>query len=388
MDSENRYAKRGVSAQKEEVHAAVKGLDQGLFPKAFCKIYPDYLSGDKNYGSIIHADGSGTKSILAYLKWRESGDLSCWEGIAQDAIVMNLDDMLCVGAEGPFIFSSILNRNKHLIKGEVIEAIIQGSYKVFQTLKEFGVHIEFLGGETADVGDLVRTLTVDGTMACRIPLKNVINAADIKAGNCIVGLSSTGQAAYENAPNSGIGSNGLTSARHDLLSDFYLKKYPECADPSTPADLAYSGPYKLEDNLAGGENIGDLILSPTRTYAPVLLETFKHWKGKIDGIIHCTGGGQTKVLHYADNCHIIKDDLFETPVIFKEIQKVSGAAAKEMYQVFNMGHRMEIYTDEKTAFKIIESAAQFNIDAKVIGRVEAAPEKKLSIHSGEEVINF
>jgi phosphoribosylformylglycinamidine cyclo-ligase len=366
------YSKRGVSAQKEEVHAAVKNLDQGIFPKAFCKIYPDYLGGDDDFINVMHADGAGTKSILAYLYWKETGDASVWKGIAQDAVVMNLDDLLCVGIYDNIIFNSTIDRNKNLITAEVLKKVINGTQEFFDLMKSFGINIHYLGGETADVGDVVRTIAVNGTMTSRWPKSKIISNEKIGPGNVIVGLASFGKATYENTYNSGIGSNGLTSARHDILNKYYAENYKESYDNSLNDDVVYIGRNKIAD-------IKD-ILSPTRTYAPIIKKLLENNFDKIYGLIHCSGGGQTKCLKYIpENVRVIKDNLFEVPQIFKEIQEASGADDGEMYQVFNMGCRMEIYTDEDFASSIIDTAATFNIDAQVIGRAEASDKKELVI---------
>ena len=404
------YSKRGVSAQKEEVHAATKNLNQGLFPKAFCKIYPDHLGGDEDFVNVMHADGAGTKSILAYLYWKETGDISVWKGIAQDAIVMNLDDLLCVGIYDNIIFNSTIDRNKNLIPGEVLEQIINGTQEFFDKMKTFGINIHYLGGETADVGDVVRTIAVNGTMTARWQKNKIISnenlptgQAGIKAGNVIVGLASYGQSTYESEYNSGIGSNGLTSARHDMLSKFYADNFKESYDNSLSDDVVYIGKYKLSDNyklqttnLPAGQagykqelNIGQLLLSPTKTYAPLIKNLLENNFDKIHGLIHCSGGGQTKCLKYIPgNVRVIKDNLFEPPLIFKLIQQASGADDKEMYQVFNMGCRMEIYTDEDFASSIIDAAKSFNIDAQIIGRVGASDRKELVINLKENKLIF
>ncbi len=390
------YSKRGVSAQKEEVHAAVKNLDHGLFPNAFCKIYPDHLAGDENFINVMHADGAGTKSILAYLYWKETGDISVWKGIAQDAIVMNLDDLLCVGIYDNIVFNSTIDRNKQLIPGEVLEQVINGSKEVFDNLEKFGVHIHYLGGETADVGDVVRTVAVNGTMTCRWPKDKVITNDKIKAGDVIVGLASYGQATYETQYNSGIGSNGLTSARHDALSKYYAENFKESYDNSLGEEVVYIGKSKLSDQISINHQqstvnttIGNLLLSPTRTYAPVLKQLLEDDFEKIHGLIHCSGGGQTKCMKYLPaNFRIIKDNFFETPEIFKILQANSGAADKEMYEVFNMGCRLEIYCSAEDADTMINVAKQFNIDAQIIGRVEASERKELQITRGNIILNF
>ncbi len=386
------YNQRGVSAQKEEVHAAVKDLDQGLFPNAFCKIYPDYLGKDDNFINVMHADGAGTKSILAYLYWKETGDSSVWKGIAQDAVVMNLDDLLCVGIYDDIIFNSTIDRNKNLISGEILEKIITGTQDLFNTLKTFGVNIHYLGGETADVGDVVRTVAVNGTMACRWPKNKIISNDKIAAGDVIVGFASYGQASYETEYNSGLGSNGLTSARHDVLSNFYAKNFKESYDNALPEEVVYIGKNKLTDTLEieGKETtIGKLILSPTRTYAPVLKNLLENHFEKINGLIHCSGGGQTKCLKYLPgDFKIIKDNLFEAPPVFKLIQENSGSNNKEMYEVFNMGCRLEIYCKPEDAAIMIAEAQAFNIAAQIIGRVELSDKKELLIKLGEEEIRY
>ena len=366
------YSKRGVSAQKEEVHAAVKNLDQGIFPNAFCKIYPDYLGGDEDFINVMHADGAGTKSILAYLYWKETGDISVWKGIAQDAVVMNLDDLLCVGIYDNIIFNSTIDRNKNLITGNVLEQIINGTQEFFGLMKSYNINVHYLGGETADVGDVVRTIAVNGTMTARWPKSKIISNENIKPGNVIVGLASFGKATYENTYNSGIGSNGLTSARHDILDKYYAENYKESYDNSLAEDVVYIGKNRIADIKE--------ILSPTRTYAPLIKNLLENNFDKIYGLIHCSGGGQTKCLKYIpENVKVIKDQLFETPEIFRKIQEASKADDREMYQVFNMGCRMEIYTDEDFAQAIISQAASFNIDAQIIGRVEASDKKGLVI---------
>ena len=376
------YAQRGVSAQKEEVHAAIKDLDQGLYPNAFCKLYADYLGGQSNYINIMHADGAGTKSILAYLYWKETGDVSVWRGIAQDAIAMNLDDLLCVGIYDQILFSSTIDRNKLVITGEVLSEVINGTQDFFNTLKKFGIQIEFLGGETADVGDVVRTIAVNGTMTARWPKAKLITNDKIAAGQVIVGFSSYGQASYETAYNSGLGSNGLTSARHDVLEHSYAKKYPETFEPSLNEKVVYIGKNKMTDTIAipgfGNISIGKLLLSPTRTYAPLVKVILDKHFDAVKGMIHCSGGGQTKCMKYLPGpMRIVKDNFFEVPPIFNLIQENSGANAKEMYQVFNMGHRLEIFTDEKSAMDLIELAKTFTIEAQIIGRVEASTQKEL-----------
>jgi phosphoribosylformylglycinamidine cyclo-ligase len=389
------YAQRGVSAQKEEVHAAIKDLDQGLYPNAFCKLYADYLGGQSDYINIMHADGAGTKSILAYLYWKETGDASVWRGIAQDAIAMNLDDLLCVGIYDQILFSSTIDRNKLVITGEILSEVINGTQDFFNTLKKFGIQIEFLGGETADVGDVVRTIAVNGTMTARWPKSKLITNDKIAAGQVIVGFSSYGQASYETAYNSGLGSNGLTSARHDVLEHSYAKKYPETFEPSLNEQVVYIGKNKMTDTLDipgfGAVSIGKLLLSPTRTYAPlvkVILD--KHFEA-VKGMIHCSGGGQTKCMKYLPGpMRIVKDNFLEVPPIFNLIQENSGANAKEMYQVFNMGHRLEIFTDEKSAMDLIALAKTFHIEAQIIGRVEASTEKELILKGsfGTEIFSY
>jgi phosphoribosylformylglycinamidine cyclo-ligase len=383
------YSKRGVSAQKEEVHAAIKNLDKGLYAFAFCKIYPDFLQNDPDFINVMHADGAGTKSILAYLYWKETGDISVWKGIAQDAIVMNLDDLLCVGIYNNILFSSTIDRNKLLITGEVLEQVINGTQQFFDKLKSFGINIHFLGGETADVGDVVRTIAVNGTMMARWPKDKIITNEKIKPGNVIVGFASFGQATYEDEYNSGIASNGLTSARHDVLNKYYADKYPETFEPTLSDEVVYIGKNKIDDEVDSKITIGKLILSPTRTYAPLMKVLLENYFDKIDGVIHCSGGGQTKCMKYLSQpFKIIKDNLFDVPEIFQIIQKNSGADDKEMYQVFNMGHRLEIFTDEKNASALISEAKQFNIEAKIIGRVEASTNKELHLHVNGNVISY
>jgi len=379
----NRYIQRGVSAQKEDVHNAIKNLDKGLFPKAFCKIIPDVITGSKEHAIVMHADGAGTKSALAYIYWKETGDLSVWKGIAQDALIMNIDDLLCVGVTKNILLSSTIGRNKSHIPGEVIASLIEGTEELLKTLNDWGVSVFSTGGETADVGDIVRTIIVDSTVTARIARKDVVNNANIKVGNVIVGLSSSGQANYESEYNGGMGSNGLTSARHDVFSKNLLNKFPESFDPNLPNDLIYSGSKSLTETLEGVPiNIGKLVLSPTRTYAPVIQKIFNDVGRKlISGMVHCSGGAQTKVLHFIDSLHVIKDNLFPIPPLFKLIQKESGTSAREMYQVFNMGHRMELYVEPETADRIISISKSFNIDAQIIGRVEASENKKLTIDS-------
>ncbi|HEY0354901.1 MAG TPA: AIR synthase related protein [Flavisolibacter sp.] len=389
------YSKRGVSAQKEEVHAATQNIDKGLYPKAFCKIYDDLLGKDKNWVNVMHADGAGTKSILAYLYWKETGDISVWKGIAQDAIVMNLDDLLCVGIYKDILFSSSIDRNKKLIPGEVLQAIIEGSQEFFDTMNDHGINMAFLGGETADVGDVVRTIAVNGTMAARWPKDQLITNEKIQAGNVIVGLASYGRSVYENEYNSGIGSNGLTSARHDVISKYYKENFPETFDNSLEDDVVYIGKHRLTDpitvqfkNETFPTDIGKLILSPTRTFAPVMKQILENHFHEVHGLIHCSGGGQTKCMKYIPgDVDIIKDNLFAPPEIFSIIQESSGADNREMYQVFNMGCRMEIYTPEKNAEHMISIANDFGIDARVVGRVVEGS-KKLSIHNNKETISY
>ncbi len=378
--SNDRYSQRGVSASKEDVHQAIKNLDKGLFPKAFCKIVPDLLGGDSAYCTVMHADGAGTKSSLAYIYWKETGDLSVWKGIAQDAIIMNIDDLLCVGATGPILLSSTIGRNKNLIPGEVISTIVNGTEEVLEMLRKYGMEIHSTGGETADVGDLVRTIIVDSTVTARMRREAVIDNANIQAGDVIVGLASYGKATYEHEYNGGMGSNGLTSARHDVFDHSYALKYPETFDKAVPDNLVYSGKYKVTDEVPGVPlNIGKLVLSPTRTYAPVMIEIIKHLRSNIHGLVHCSGGAQTKVLHFIDELHVIKDNLFDIPPLFKIIQEESGTDLKEMYKVFNMGHRMEIYLPEAFAQQVIDVSKQFEIEAQIIGRVEASPEKNVTL---------
>lgn len=389
MTENSRYDARGVSADKTDVHNAIKNVDKGLFPKAFCKIVPDYLGGDDEYCVIMHADGAGTKSSLAYAYWKETGDISVWKGIAQDALIMNIDDLLCVGATDNILLSSTIGRNKGLIPGEVISAIINGTEELLTELRDYGVTIHSTGGETADVGDLVRTIIVDSTVVCRMKKSDVIDNANIKPGNVIVGLASFGQTTYENEYNGGMGSNGLTSARHDVFNKSVAEKYTETFDPSVPSDLVYSGTKNLTDDVKGVDlDAGKMVLSPTRTYAPVIQAILKGYREKVDGMVHCSGGAQTKVLHFVEGVHVIKDNLFDTPPLFKMIQEESGTDWKEMYKVFNMGHRMEIYTDEATAESIIELSKTFNLDAQIIGRVEAAENKALTIESEHGVFKY
>uniref|UniRef100_UPI00402A50DA AIR synthase related protein n=1 Tax=Alistipes indistinctus TaxID=626932 RepID=UPI00402A50DA len=380
MSTSSRYAGRGVSSSKEDVHAAIKNIDKGLYPKAFCKIIPDRLAGDPEACLIMHADGAGTKSSLAYAYWRETGDLSVWKGIAQDAVGMNTDDLLCVGALDDILLSSTIGRNKRLVPGEVISAVINGTEEFLQSMRDLGVGIYSTGGETADVGDLVRTIIVDSTVTARMRRSDVIDNANIKAGCCIVGLSSSGQATYESEYNGGTGSNGLTSARHDVFSKAVAEKYPESFDGGLPSDLVYTGRYGLTDRIEGCPlTVGKLVLSPTRTYAPIIREVLKDYRGHVQGMIHCSGGAQTKVLHFIDNLHVIKDNLFETPLLFQLIQQESQTPWSEMYSVFNMGHRMELYVDESVADDIIRISRSFDVDAQVIGRVEASGRAQVTI---------
>ena len=386
------YSQRGVSAQKEEVHKATEKLDKGLYPYAFCKLYPDYLGKDAGWVNVMHADGAGTKSILAYLYWKETGDISVWKGIAQDAVVMNLDDLLCTGIYDNLLFSSTIDRNKRLVPGEVLEAVINGTQELFDELAGFGVHIHYLGGETADVGDVVRTIAVNGTMTARWPKNKIISNEKIQAGDVIVGFASYGQARYEQVYNSGIGSNGLTSARHDALDKSYGVRFPESYDGSLNEQVVYIGPHKMTDTVAAGGgrmSVGSLLLSPTRTYAPLLTTLLEQHFDALHGIIHCSGGGQTKCLKYLPGpCRVIKDNLFDAPEIFDLIQKASGADRREMYQVFNMGHRLEIFTDPSSAGALIAAGAQYGIEAKIVGRVEPAAKKELVLQWGAENIAF
>jgi len=380
--SSDRYMQRGVSASKEDVHRAIANLDKGVFPGAFCKISPDILGGDPAYCNIMHADGAGTKSSLAYLYWKETGDISVWRGIAQDAVVMNTDDLICVGATDQMLLSSTIGRNKNLIPGEVIAEIINGTEEVLQMLRDHGVGIYSTGGETADVGDLVRTIIVDSTVIGRMKRSDVVSNANIQAGDVIVGLASDGQATYENKYNGGMGSNGLTSARHDVLAKYLAKKYPESYDPSVPESLVYSGSKQLTDVVEGSDlDVGQLILSPTRTYAPVIMAILKSMRSQIHGMVHCSGGAQTKILHFVNDVHVVKDHLFPIPPLFELIQKESGTDFKEMYQVFNMGHRMELYVSPERAEEIIQISESFGIPAQIVGHVEAFSGKKLTIRS-------
>ena len=385
----NRYMMRGVSAAKEDVHSAIKNIDKGLYPQAFCKIIPDILGGDPDYCNIMHADGAGTKSSLAYMYWKETGDLSVWKGIAQDAIVMNTDDLLCVGAVDNILVSSTIGRNKNLIPGEVISAIINGTDELLAEMREMGIGIWPTGGETADVGDLVRTIIVDSTVTCRMKRSDVIDNANIRPGDVIVGLSSTGQATYEHTYNGGMGSNGLTSARHDVFSKYLAERFPESYDPAVPDELVYSGIKRLTDAVEGAPlDAGRLVLSPTRTYAPVIKRILDLHRADIHGMVHCTGGAQTKVLHFVgDNCHVVKDNLFDVPPLFRLIQEASGTDWREMYQVFNMGYRMEIYVAPEMADAIIAISKSFGIDAQVVGHIEEGP-KSLTIRSEYGEFNY
>lgn len=384
----DRYMQRGVSASKEDVHNAIKNLDKGLFPKAFCKVVPDFMGNDDAYCNIMHADGAGTKSSLAYMYWKETGDISVWKGIAQDAIIMNIDDLLCVGATENILLSSTIGRNKNLIPGEVISALINGTEEVLQMLRDNGMNIISTGGETADLGDLVRTVVVDSTVIGRMKREDVITNEKIKPGQVIVGLASFGQATYESEYNGGMGSNGLTSARHDVFHKYLAEKFPESFDPDVPSDLVYAGNKKLTDAVEGSPlDAGKLVLSPTRTYAPVMIEILKQFRNEIGGLIHCSGGAQTKILHFIDQLHVVKDNLFDVPPLFKMIQEESGTDWKEMYKVFNMGHRMEVYIDESHAEDIIAISKSFGIDAQIIGYTEALDKPQVTIKSqGESFI--
>ena len=388
--SSNRYLDRGVSADKEDVHNAIKNIDKGLYPKAFCKVIPDVLTNDPEYCIVMHADGAGTKSSLAYMYWKETGDLSVWRGIAQDALVMNLDDLLCVGVTDNILLSSTIGRNKKLVSGEVIKSIIQGTEDLIQEMSKFGVNIKSTGGETADVGDIVRTIIVDSTVTARIKRKDIINNANISAGDVIIGLESSGTATYEKNYNGGMGSNGLTSARHDLFHKYLASKYPESFDPLLDETLVYSGSLKINESIDGlSLDAGKLVLSPTRTYAPIIkkfLEKYNHID--IHGIIHCSGGAQTKVLHFINDLHVVKDNLFPIPPLFKLIQRESKTSLKEMYKVFNMGHRMELYVNPSIADDLIRISKSFGVDAKKIGFVKKSSKKKLTIHSGNEVFSY
>lgn len=387
--SNQRYDLRGVSASKEDVHNAIKNVDKGLFPKAFCKIIPDILCGDKDYCNIMHADGAGTKSSLAYAYWKETGDLSVWKGIAQDALIMNIDDLLCVGATDNILLSSTIGRNKLLIPGEVIAAIINGTEELLSELRELGVGIYSTGGETADVGDLVRTIIVDSTVTCRMRRDDVINNANIAGGDVIVGMASFGKASYEHEYNGGMGSNGLTSARHDVFAKYIAEKYPETFDKNVPDELIYSGRLKLTDEVPEtGLTAGKLVLSPTRTYAPVIKKLLDLMRPRIHGMVHCSGGAQTKVMHFVENKHVVKDNLFPVPPLFRIIQEQSGTDWKEMYKVFNMGHRMEVYVAPEDAQAVIDVAKSFNIDARIVGRVDDAPANRLTIKSEHGVFEY
>lgn len=389
MSVESRYGKRGVSSGKEDVHSAISGLDRGLFPGAFCKIVPDLMGGDPDYCNIMHADGAGTKSSLAYIYWKETGDISVWKGIAQDAVVMNLDDLLCVGAHDNILISSTIGRNKNLIPGEVISAIINGTEEFLEKLRSLGIGIWSTGGETADLGDLVRTIIVDSTVTARMRRDEVITNDRIRPGDVIVGLASYGQTTYEDQYNGGMGSNGLTSARHDVLSKYLAEKYPESYDPSVPDELVYSGKLELTDIVEGiNVTAGKLLLSPTRTYAPVIKQVLGDLRGEIHGMVHCTGGGQTKILHFIGNLHVIKDNLFPLPPLFRLIQEQSGTPWEEMYRVFNMGHRFEIYTNKKAAERIIKIASGFNLEAEIIGHCEKSDNKKITIRSEYGVFDY
>ena len=384
-----RYMQRGVSASKEDVHNAIRNVDKGLYPKAFCKIIPDILGGDEAYCNIMHADGAGTKSSLAYLYWRETGDLSVWKGIAQDALIMNIDDLLCVGANDGILVSSTIGRNKHLIPGEVIAAIINGTEELLAELRDQGIGVYATGGETADVGDLVRTIIVDSTVTCRMKRSEVIDNARIQAGDVIVGLASSGQATYERQYNGGMGSNGLTSARHDVLEHSLAKRYPESYDAQTPDELVYSGSRGLTSPVEGTPlDAGQLILSPTRTYAPIIRQVLQELRPRIHGMVHCSGGAQTKVLHFVEGKHVIKDNMFPIPPLFALIQQESGTPWQEMYKVFNMGHRMELYVAPEDAPRIIEISESFGVEARIIGRVEEAQHNKLTIHSPHGILSY
>ncbi|MAO45683.1 MAG: phosphoribosylformylglycinamidine cyclo-ligase [Crocinitomicaceae bacterium] len=380
MSDASRYAARGVSADKEDVHSAIKNVDKGLFPKAFCKIIPDYLTGSSDHCVVMHADGAGTKSSLAYMYWKETGDVSVWKGIAQDALIMNVDDLICVGATGPMLVSSTIGRNKHLIPGEVISAIINGTEELLAELREEGIDIISTGGETADVGDLVRTIIVDSTVVARMKREEVIDNANISSGDVVVGLSSFGQAKYEKSYNGGMGSNGLTSARHDMFNKSLASKFPESFDPGTNDDFIYTGNKNLTDAVEGTPlDAGLLVLSPTRTYAPIIREFLKDWRSSVNGMVHCSGGAQTKVLHFVNDIHVVKDNLFPTPPLFREIQEASGTSWEEMYKVFNMGHRLEVYTNEEAANALIEIANSFGVEAQIIGRCYSSSPAKVTI---------
>lgn len=382
MATKSRYDARGVSASKEDVHNAIKNIDKGLYPKAFCKIVPDILGADDDYCTIMHADGAGTKSALAYMYWKETGDMSVWKGIAQDAIIMNTDDLLCVGAIDNILLSSTIGRNKNLIPGEVIAALINGTEEVLQNLRDNGIGIHSTGGETADVGDLVRTLIVDSTVTARMKRSEVISNHTISAGDVIVGMASHGRATYESEYNGGMGSNGLTSARHDVFSKYLADKFPESFDPGVPDDLVYSGSKKLTEEIKGtGLTAGKLVLSPTRTYAPIIKKVLDEFRSVINGMVHCSGGAQTKVMHFVDEVHVIKDNFFSIPPLFKMIQSESGTEWKEMYKVFNMGHRMEVYLPEEYAQGVIQISKSFGVDAQIIGKVEASKKNRLTLKS-------
>lgn len=390
MDSTSKYQQRGVSSSKEDVHAAIRNLDKGLFPLAFCKVVPDLLAGDPEYCSVMHADGAGTKSSLAYIYWRETGDLSVWKGIAQDAVVMNLDDLLCVGITDGILLSSTIGRNKGLIPAEVVAALIEGTEEFLARMRDLGIGIWSTGGETADVGDLVRTVIVDSTVVARVKRSQVVDNGNIAAGDLIVGLASDGQASYESFYNGGMGSNGLTSARHDIFTSLYREKYPESMDPGLPEEVTYTGPYSLtQPTEIQGVDAGKLVLSPTRTYAPVMKQILGELRPAIHGLVHCSGGGQTKVLHFIDRIHVVKDQLFPVPVLFQMIREASGSSWEEMYRVFNMGHRMECYVpDEATAARIIEISESFGISARIIGRCEMADHAKVSIASEGGLLEY
>jgi phosphoribosylformylglycinamidine cyclo-ligase len=387
-NTSDRYTGRGVSAQKEDVHNAIKNIDKGLFPKAFCKIVPDYLTGDEDYCLVMHADGAGTKSSLAYMYWKETGDVSVWKGIAQDALIMNIDDLLCVGATENIMLSSTIGRNKGLITGEVLSAIIGGTEALLEEYRKHGIDIISTGGETADVGDLVRTIIVDSTVVARMKRSEVIDNANIKAGNVIVGLASFGQATYESEYNGGMGSNGLTSARHDVFTKELAVKYPESFDPAVPESLVYTGSKSLTEETDTPLDAGKLVLSPTRTYAPIIKQILDQYRDKIDGMVHCSGGAQTKILHFLEKGHVVKDELFPIPPLFKMIQEESGTKWEEMYQVFNMGHRMELYVDPAIAQEIIAISERFGVPAKIVGRVEESDAKELTIRSEYGTFNY
>ena len=387
-NTSDRYTGRGVSAQKEDVHNAIKNIDKGLFPKAFCKIVPDYLTGDEDYCLVMHADGAGTKSSLAYMYWKETGDVSVWKGIAQDALIMNIDDLLCVGATENIMLSSTIGRNKGLITGEVLSAIIGGTEALLEEYRKHGIDIISTGGETADVGDLVRTIIVDSTVVARMKRSEVIDNANIKAGNVIVGLASFGQSTYESEYNGGMGSNGLTSARHDVFTKELAVKYPESFDPAVPESLVYTGSKSLTEETDTPLDAGKLVLSPTRTYAPIIKQILDQYRDKIDGMVHCSGGAQTKILHFLEKGHVVKDELFPIPPLFKMIQEESGTKWEEMYQVFNMGHRMELYVDPSIAQEIIAISERFGVPAKIVGRVEESDAKELTIRSEYGTFNY